>query len=147
MIIRSWPEVEPWMETLLELDSTCFGESCWDRGIWKDLFENRSLYLFPEFQGARCICFAVFANTVDESELLRICVDEKRRSMGMGRSLLEAAFAVLTELNIKKVHLEVRSDNRSAVALYKGLGFQKTGIRRAYYANPPGDALTYLKEL
>jgi ribosomal-protein-alanine N-acetyltransferase len=34
-----------------------------------------------------------------------------------------------------KATLEVGSGNRAALALYRALGFQTTGVRRGYYSN------------
>ena len=47
----------------------------------------------------------------------------------------------LRTMKVKKVFLEVRSKNTSAIRLYENYGFKKIGIRREYYNNPTDDAL------
>lgn len=37
--------------------------------------------------------------------------------------------------------LEVRESNKAARELYGGMGFETVGRRRAYYRDPPEDAL------
>ena len=41
--------------------------------------------------------------------------------------------ARLARAGAGRVFLEVRADNRAATALYEGLGFTRTGLRRGYY--------------
>jgi [ribosomal protein S18]-alanine N-acetyltransferase len=41
--------------------------------------------------------------------------------------------------------LDVRADNSAAVALYEKLGFERTAVRRRYYATG-GDALVMIRD-
>ena len=45
------------------------------------------------------------------------------------------------------VYLEVRTQNAPAIALYEKTGFERTGLRKRFYQNPPDDAITMKKEL
>ena len=47
--------------------------------------------------------------------------------------------------NSESVFLEVRESNSAARSLYEKLGFQQTGRRKSYYANPIEDAILYSK--
>ena len=50
------------------------------------------------------------------------------RGKGLGRKLLEKVIATLAKNHvIKNIYLEVVKDNVTAVNLYKGVGFKKTG--------------------
>ena len=40
------------------------------------------------------------------------------------------------------VHLEVRTDNATAIALYRSAGFTEVGLRRRYYRISGADAYT-----
>jgi ribosomal-protein-alanine N-acetyltransferase len=43
------------------------------------------------------------------------------------------------------VHLEVRTDNTPAIALYDSEGFTRIGVRRRYYRPSGADAYTMLR--
>jgi ribosomal protein S18 acetylase RimI-like enzyme len=47
------------------------------------------------------------------------------------------------ETNSERVFLEVRESNQAARAFYARLGFEQSGRRKLYYANPPEDAVLY----
>src|SRR5271157_6552945 len=65
-----------------------------------------------------------------EYEVHTIGVDPAYQGRGIGRRLLDEL------LNIAAggvVHLEVRTDNATAIALYRNVGFTEVGLRRRYY--------------
>jgi [ribosomal protein S18]-alanine N-acetyltransferase len=78
-----------------------------------------------------------------EYEVHTIGVDPAYQGRGVGRRLLDellnfAAGAV--------VHLEVRTDNAPALALYRSAGFTQVGLRRRYYRVSGADAYTMRRE-
>jgi [ribosomal protein S18]-alanine N-acetyltransferase len=78
-----------------------------------------------------------------EYEVHTIGVDPAYQGRGVGRQLLDellnfAAGAV--------VHLEVRTDNAPAIALYRSVGFTEVGVRRRYYRISGADAYTMRRE-
>jgi [ribosomal protein S18]-alanine N-acetyltransferase len=88
--------------------------------------------------------FAMLRLAADECELLTIAVDKARRSKGLGRALLNAAFADLSHSRVRAMFLEVDETNAPAIALYKRLGFVELAKRQAYYPKPDGSAATAL---
>ena len=78
-----------------------------------------------------------------EYEVHTIGVDPAYQGRGVGRLLLDdllnfAAGAV--------VHLEVRTDNESALALYRSVGFTQVGLRKRYYRVSGADAYTMRRD-
>jgi len=78
-----------------------------------------------------------------EYEVHTIGVDPAYQGRGVGRRLLDellnfAAGAV--------VHLEVRTDNAPAIALYRSVGFNQIGLRKRYYRVSGADAYTMRRE-
>jgi ribosomal protein S18 acetylase RimI-like enzyme len=51
------------------------------------------------------------------------------RGRGLGRKLLNHAFAEAAQLGIRTLHLEVEADNARAAQLYSSAGFEETGRR------------------
>ena len=78
-----------------------------------------------------------------EYEVHTIGVDPAYQGRGIGRRLLDEL------LNIAEgavVHLEVRTDNGTAIALYRSVGFTEVGLRRRYYRISGADAYTMRRE-
>ncbi len=62
---------------------------------------------------------------------------------GLATKLLTALLDRARETNSERVFLEVRESNQAARAFYARLGFEQSGQRKLYYANPPEDAALY----
>ncbi len=89
----------------------------------------------------------VFALTIDgqgfilcraiagEAEILTLAVDPARQRAGVGRRLVEAAAGLAVRGGAESLFLEVADDNHAALALYASTGFERVGLRRAYYAS------------
>jgi len=96
----------------------------------------------PAEGAAPPVAYGVWTIAADEAELLRLAVVPARRRQGLARALLAAAAGRLAAADCTTCFLEVRADNRSAIALYEGAGFHRIGRRRAYYGDG-ADALLY----
>ena len=78
-----------------------------------------------------------------EYEIHTIGVDPAYQGRGIGRRMLDEL------LNIAAggvVHLEVRTDNATAIALYRSVGFTEVGLRRRYYRISGADAYIMRRE-
>ena len=64
---------------------------------------------------------------------LAVHPDWRRRSIG--RRLVEHTLTEASQLGAQTALLEVRRHNVPAISLYRGLGFQETGVRPGYYAD------------
>jgi len=85
-----------------------------------------------------------------EAEILTLAVTPEARRAGLGRSLVEALARQAVERGAKTLFLEVAADNAAAIALYRGAGFERAGLRQAYYSRPGGprmDALVLRRPL
>ena len=78
---------------------------------------------------------------VDEAHITTLAVRNTCRRQGIGERLLIAIIEMAVQLNATMVTLEVRFSNKQAQALYEKYGFQKVGVRRAYYSDNGEDAL------
>jgi ribosomal-protein-alanine N-acetyltransferase len=75
-----------------------------------------------------------------ECEVLSIGVLPAARRQGVGRALLTAAVERATGLGAASLFLEVADDNIAACDLYRAFGFQRVGLRKAYYRRLTGAA-------
>src|SRR5690606_26310798 len=70
-----------------------------------------------------------------ELELMDVCVAFDFRKQGIGRKLVEHHLSWAEARGARVAHLEVRPSNRAAQSLYRSLGFDEVGRRRAYYSD------------
>jgi len=106
-------EAEPWFDPsgfLLISDGTGLGGFCWTK-------------LHAPEPPAEPACLG---------EIYVIGVDPDRHGKGLGRALVVAGLASLYERGATVGMLFVDSNNASAVALYRKLGFETTRVDRAY---------------
>ncbi|MBK8502620.1 MAG: GNAT family N-acetyltransferase [Saprospiraceae bacterium] len=54
-------------------------------------------------------------------------IEEKHRGQGLGSEVLDQAFALVAELQIKVIHLEVEPENLQGTKLYQRHGFRSKG--------------------
>ena len=78
-----------------------------------------------------------------EYEIHTIGVDPAYQGRGIGRRLLDELLKIADGA---VVHLEVRTDNEPAIALYRSVGFAEVGLRRRYYRISGADAYTMRRE-
>jgi len=138
------PDAPGELDLLAALEMRTFADP-WTREDLEPLFAAGAAqgYLALDRNGSP-LGFALFQLLPGEVELLRIGVAPEARRHGVGRELLAAALARLDATGRPACHLEVRSGNVAARALYERLGFVLTGRRRAYYSNGE-DAERYVR--
>jgi [ribosomal protein S18]-alanine N-acetyltransferase len=85
--------------------------------------------------------FAIASLLPPEAELETIAVAPESQRLGLGKRIFRALAAELKTAVVSEVVLEVRASNRPALAFYGTLGFVRTGLRPAYYADPIEDAV------
>ena len=84
--------------------------------------------------------FALVRVGADEAELLTLTTHPEHRRQGVARALMDQWQARASAQGATRAFLEVAADNTPALALYAQAGFQRAGLRRAYYARPQGIA-------
>ena len=68
-----------------------------------------------------------------EAHLLNLCVHPNAQHLGYGRRLLNALLMKAADADADRVFLEVRPSNEIALQLYRSVGFERIGMRPAYY--------------
>jgi len=72
-----------------------------------------------------------------EREILNVAVDPAERRRGIGKRLVERELA----RSPGAWFLEVRESNAAAIALYRSMGFEPSGLRPGYYSDPAEAAI------
>jgi ribosomal-protein-alanine N-acetyltransferase len=85
--------------------------------------------------GEGVVAFVVFWHVADELHLLNLATRGDRRRRGVARALMEEVVGYAGRHRVRFVLLEVRRSNRSAISLYRALGFFAVGVRPRYYSD------------
>ena len=97
------------------------------------------------------IGFYIGEHVAGEGTLMDICIQPSQQGNGFGKTLLLEFFMQCQQLNLTKIHLEVRAKNISAQMLYINQGFTETGRRTGYYPSANGfgyeDAIVMMKTI
>ena len=97
--------------------------------------------------GQELVGFAMVTLVVDVCELESIGVAKDSRKRGIGGALLNTALDWAAAQGARKMELEVRAGNETAVRFYERAGMVREGARRGYYRDPDEDALLMGKSL
>ena len=125
---------------IVAIEQKCFADP-WSENAFRSSFNETTDIFVLEVDG-RIGGFAVFDRILGtEAEVHIIAVDPDLRGKGYSKLLMDAMVASATKNGIERIMLEVRASNEVAISLYKKYGFEKVGLRPAYYRNPVENAI------
>lgn len=79
--------------------------------------------------------YVVFLVFDRKAEVLNLGVDLPYRGMGLGKKILERAIHYSLRLGAEEVRLNVRKSNLAAIALYQGMNFLISHVRKRFYSD------------
>ncbi len=86
-------------------------------------------------QEGRVVGHLLASSVLDEGEILTLAVHPSAQRQGLAQRLLTALMAAWDARGVVRRFLEVRADNKPALALYARAGWTPMGVRRSYYAD------------
>lgn len=98
--------------------------------IQSDICLNEYAYYFIAEDAGNVVGFCGVHIVLDEGHIMNVAVLPEYRGRGIGESLL---LTMMSYTNLDYYTLEVRVSNKSAISLYKRLGFLAAGKRPNYY--------------
>ncbi len=129
--------------TCLELES--FSDS-WSKNTISDCLTNQ-FYDIRVLDDGDSILGYYITLTVDECELLRICIKKASRGKGLANILMQDLMDGIEKKEISRILLEVRHTNEQAIGLYEKFGFVEFGVRKNYYGgNVDARLFAYTKD-
>ncbi|HVI25766.1 MAG TPA: ribosomal protein S18-alanine N-acetyltransferase [Xanthomonadaceae bacterium] len=120
----------------------------WTRGIFRDCL--RADYPAWVLERDRVLIgYGVLSIAADEAHVLNVCAAPEVQGQGHGRRMLRALLQIARGRGARRVFLEVRPSNRTAIRLYHAEGFNEIGRRPRYYPAADGreDAIVMAMEL
>ncbi len=128
------------------LDKECFSHPRSEQS-YTDAVDSGLSPLLAAWQDGELCGYVSGVYALDRLEILTLAVHPAYRRKGLARRLLERLFADARKQGCCVAQLEVRSQNRAALALYGSLGFEAVGLRKRYYRDPEDDAVLMDKTL
>lgn len=125
------------------LEKECFSTPWSENALIEELNNSNSYFLvaFADkvlgYIGVQEIC--------GEAYITNVAVLKEYRKNGIGRKLLRSAIKGAQSRNCEFITLEVRENNKSAIALYESEEFKIAGIRKNFYTNPIENGIIYTK--
>jgi ribosomal-protein-alanine N-acetyltransferase len=119
------------------LEAECLGADAWSEGLVGEGIRGALptvTYLVAESEGV-VVGHAVTSAAGDIAELQRIAVDPSHRRGGVASALLAGVVAAAATTEADRLLLEVRVDNRGALAFYAARDFVEIDQRPRYYAD------------
>ena len=114
-------------EKLSNLHQKCFPNKPWSADDFRDLKQSGCEIIMSE-NG-----FIVYRIAVDEAEIITIGVNPDFRRSGIASAMIGIIEKNLKNQGVKKIFLEVASNNIPAQKLYEICGFKTVGLRPKYY--------------
>ena len=112
----------------------------WDAASLADTLRYDHNFVILAYDGENIAGYLIFNLIMDQSELLRITVDEAYRCAGIGHKLMESYTEEIKSIAESSL-LEVRASNVPAIALYESCGYERLATRKNYYSEPVEDAI------
>lgn len=123
--------------SVARLEADCLGPDAWSEGLVREGIRGglpTVSYLVAESDGV-VVGHAVTSAAGDIAELQRIAVDPGHRRTGVASALLGGVVEAASRTEADRMLLEVREDNRGALAFYARSGFVEIDRRARYYAD------------
>ena len=114
-------------DKLSNLHQKCFPNKPWSADDFRDLKQSGCEIIMSE-NG-----FIVYRIVVDEAEIITIGVNPEKRRQGIASAMIGIIEKTMQSQGVKKIFLEVASNNIPAQKLYENSGFKVVGLRPKYY--------------
>jgi len=122
------------LQACLDLDRRALG-GLWSDSQWIRELQEESRPCLGLWEENNLRALATGWLILDELHITAVAVDPNHQRRGLGGRVLAALLAHGLSQGAHHATLEVAATNEAARGLYAAAGFQKAGIRRAYYRN------------
>jgi ribosomal-protein-alanine N-acetyltransferase len=131
------------LRSVASAEKKTFTQNAWKLKDFSELLRPSSGMGIVAEVNDTLVGYLIGMQAADEAELLNIGVIPEARRQGVGRGLLKSWLERMYERGARKIYLDVRISNHSAIQLYESFGFVVAGCRPHYY--PEGEDSLVLK--
>ena len=120
----------------------------WSRSMFAGELAKPSSISLGAFDAATdtLVGYLITSRYVDAWHIMNLAVAAASRRRGIASDLLDELFRLTDDDPRRGYTLEVRVSNSNAIKLYERMGFERTGLRRAYYTDNREDAIVMWKD-
>jgi [ribosomal protein S18]-alanine N-acetyltransferase len=120
----------------------------WSRSMFAGELAKPSSISLGAFDAATdtLVGYLITSRYVDAWHIMNLAVAAASRRRGIASDLLDELFRLTDDDPRRGYTLEVRVSNSNAIKLYQRMGFERTGLRRAYYTDNREDAIVMWKD-
>ncbi|MBQ8545692.1 MAG: ribosomal protein S18-alanine N-acetyltransferase [Clostridia bacterium] len=129
-----------------KIESECFSTPFKESDIL-EYIDNPIWHFFVAKDEGKLVGYISFTRILDECQIVNIATTKKARCKGVGTALINALLDFAKKNGVKKLFLEVRESNASAINLYKKFGFLAVGVSKNHYSLPVENAILMNLEL
>lgn len=135
-----------------EFENTYFHNEAYSLDSLEKMLEDNYLLknndnIFEISYDDELIGYIIFHVSEDFTDIYKIFIRDGDKRKGYATMLLNKVIDISKRYNSKKLMVEVRSKNDSAIEFYIKNGFAKISVRNNYYKNPNDDALIFERRL
>lgn len=132
MVMREFTEKD--ISKLAVLEKSCFSDA-WTLEMLKGETAREGFCCLLAEEKGEAIGF-VYGNVLfEDAELYKVAILPDFRGKGLGKALVEGFSEFVKEKGARQIFLEVRVGNAAALALYARQSFERTRLRKRYYAD------------
>lgn len=120
----------------------------WSAGIFNDCINvGYNCWVYEE--KSELLAYGLVSAGANEAHILNLCVKPDAQGQGLGKRMLYKLIQMAEWRDADSIFLEVRASNEVALNLYEQEGFNRLGLRKAYYPSNEGreDALVFAKAI
>lgn len=134
------------LDGVMEVEHLSFPTPWPRRAFEQELTENRFARYYVAREGDRVAGYAGCWIVLDEAHVTNVAVHPHDRGQHLGKALMLRLMQEAAAADAPRMTLEVRVTNEVAQNLYRTLGFEAKGRRKAYYSDTGEDALLMWQE-
>lgn len=140
------------IELISELEHDHFHDEAYSLEMLNEMLKDNYLLrnndnIFEISNEDDLIGYIIFHVSDDFTDIFKIFIRDSDKRKGYASMLLNKVIDISNRYNSKKLMVEVRSDNESAIQFYIKNGFEKISVRKNYYKKPSDDALILERSL
>ena len=135
------------VDAILEIENTVYTHP-WSAGIFNDCINvGYNCWVYEDLNELQA--YGLVSAGANEAHILNLCVSPSAQGQGLGKRMLYKLIQMAEWREAASIFLEVRASNTVALSLYEQEGFNRLGVRKAYYPSNEGreDALVFAKEI
>ncbi len=121
------------LRRLMTMERESFSADAWPPAMFKEYAAHRSsIFLVAEI-GTGLAGYGLAVVSGEHTEIASLAVASRYRRHGLAAAILAELIRKARNRGAGSIWLMVRRDNRPAIALYRKLGFRRTGTVKGYY--------------